>query len=53
MAKKVLIGVGIGCGVLILLVVVGLGVVGYMAKKKLGGSIEAAQQMESQQKELN
>ncbi|MCP3136294.1 hypothetical protein [Pyxidicoccus xibeiensis] len=50
--KKVLIGVGIGCGVLIL---VGMGALfagGLWVKNKFGGSIEAAQKLQTQEQEL-
>jgi hypothetical protein len=50
--KKVLIGLGIGCGV-ILLAGVGLMVAaGFWAKKNLGGTFEATQQIQAQEAEL-
>jgi hypothetical protein len=50
--KKVLIGVGIGCGALVVLGVVGLGGAVFWAKGKVGGVVEATQQMEAQNQEL-
>ena len=50
--KKVLIGVGIGCGVIILVGIGALFAGGMWVKNKFGGSIEAAQQMQTQEQEL-
>ncbi|MFP2933386.1 hypothetical protein ACLESO_51210 [Pyxidicoccus sp. 3LG] len=50
--KKVLIGVGIGCGVLILFGIGALFAGGLWVKNKFGGSIEAAQKLQTQEQEL-
>ncbi|NTX09915.1 hypothetical protein HUA76_03865 [Myxococcus sp. CA056] len=50
--KKVFIGLGIGCGVLILGVIAAVVVGGVWVAKKAGGSIEAVQKMQVQQKEM-
>lgn len=50
--KKVLVGVGIGCGALLLIAIVALVAGGYWVKSKMGGAVEVAQEMKSQQKEI-
>lgn len=50
--KKVLIGLGIGCGVLLLAGVGLMVAAGFWAKRNLGGTFEAAQQIQAQEAEL-
>ena len=50
--KNIWIGLGVGCGALIILAIVGVVGAGVWFKHKLGGTVEAAKQMNAQKKEL-